>query len=247
MPKIKFHSARSYNDKINVQETKPTPTKNKIPDWWKNATLFWQKPDGTPYEIGVDKKTGKVEKGLGFKSCPALMDGFNMGYTLNTPTDIMFIQHNGEPYVLIDEEFKEFCAEREEMPGFKNPEGYHKKHFHWWPNWGIELEEGYSLIVLNPMNRFDLPFLTLSGIIDSDTYVSSGLTPFFLKEGFSGLIPKGTPFAQVIPVKREPWSSEYIYHDEDTIYKRFTEVANRFRKPFGGVYKKEIWSKKIYE
>lgn len=247
MPKIKFHSARNYNNNDFLKDTRPEPTKNNQPNWWKDATLFWQKSDGTPYEVGIDSESGKVERGLGFKACPALMDGFNMGYVLKTPTDIMFIQHNNEPYVLIDKEFKEFCGEREEMYGFYNPHGYHKKHFHWWPNWGIEVEPGYSLLVINPMNRFDLPFLTLSGIIDSDSYTSSGLTPFFLKEGFSGLVPKGTPFAQVIPIKRESWQSEYIYHDDKEIYKRFEDTANRFRKPFGGIYKKEIWSKKIYE
>ena len=159
----------------------------------------------------------------------------------------MFMQYEGQPYVVIDEEFKEFCSEREEMQEFKNPEGYHSKHFHWWPNWGVELPKGYSLLVTNPLNRFDLPFLTTSGIIDSDSYTSSGLMPFFLKEGFSGLIPKGTPFVQLIPVKREDWESEKIYHSEEDIYKRFEETANKYRKPYGGIYKKHTWTRKNYE
>lgn len=245
MKKIKFHSARSYNK--DIQELQPCPSKKVIPDWWKNASLFFKFSNGNFYEVGKDPETGKVEKGLGFKSCPALLDIFNMGYVLRTPTDIMFIQHEGQPYVLLDEEFRNFCSEREEMPEFENPHGYHKKHFHWWPNWGIELPKGYSLLVTNPLNRFDLPFLTTSGIIDSDSYTSSGLMPFFLKEGFSGLIPKGTPFVQIIPIKREDWSSEHLYHNEDEIYNRYEETAIKYRKPFGGVYKKETWTRKNYE
>ena len=245
MPKIKFHSARSYN--IDIQNTNPTPAKNVVPDWWKEASLFWKLKNGEVYKISEDQETGKAERGLGFKSCPALMDMFNVGYTLRTPTDIMFVQHNNEPFVIIDNEFKEFCSEREEMPDFYNPGGYHKKHFHWWPNWGIEVPKGYSLLVTSPLNRFDLPFLTLSGIIDSDSYTSSGLTPFFLKEGFSGLVPKGTPYAQVIPIKREDWQAEYVYHSQEEITKRFNDTAEKYRKPFGGIYKKETWTKKNYD
>jgi hypothetical protein len=243
---IKFHSAREYNN-IKDDLVTPTSAKNVIPKWWKDASLFWKLPDGSFYEAGKDSNTGKVEKGLGFKACPALMDGFNAGYVLRTPCDIMFIQHEGQPYVTTESGYSEFCGEREEMLDFENPAGYHKKHFHWWPNWGIELPEGYSLLVMNPLNRYDLPFQTLGGIIDSDRYTSSGLTPFFLKEGFSGLIPKGTPFMQVIPIKREDWSHEYLYHDNDTIYSRFEDTANTYRVPFGGVYKKKIWRKKNYE
>lgn len=242
---IKFHSARSYNNSKEIKEYMPSPTKNFFPEWWKRSSLYFKHPNGETHTVSQNDK--KEEKALGFKSCPALLDSFSMGYVLRTPTDIMFVQHENQPYVFIGDEFKEFCSEREEMPEFANPTGYHKKHFHWWPNWGIETPKGYSLLVTNPINRFDFPFLTVSGIIDSDRYTSSGLMPFFLKEGFSGLIPKGTPFAQVIPIKRENWNSEYIYHDEDNIYNRFNETANMYRKPFGGIYKRSTWIKKEYE
>jgi hypothetical protein len=247
MKKIKFHSARAYNNVNDVDSVKPSAIKKFIPNWWKDASLFFKYPNGSFYEVSKDEATGKVEKGLGFKSCPALMDIFNTGYVLTTPADIMFIQNDGMPYVVVEDGYRDFCSEREEMPEFVTPSGYHSKHFHWWPNWGIELPKGYSLLVTNPINRFDLPFLTTSGIIDSDSYTSSGLMPFFLKEGFSGLVPKGTPFAQLIPIKREDWESELIYHDEKVIAKRFEETANKYRKPFGGIYKKETWTKKNYE
>ena len=245
MKKIKFHSSNIYNNQI--KDLQPSPVKSVLPEWWKKASLFFKFPDGSFYEAGKDKETGKVEKGLGFKSCPALLDSFSTGYVLKTPTDIMFVQNDNVPYVIIDNEYSAFCSEREEMPEFEAPHGYSKKHFHWWPNWGIEAPEGYSILVLNPINRFDLPFLTVSGIIDSDKYTSSGLMPFFLKEGFSGMIPKGTPFAQIIPIKREDWKSEFIYHDEKSISDRFEKTANMYRKPFGGIYKKSTWTRKNYE
>ncbi len=36
--------------------------------------------------------------------------------------------------------------------------------------WSIEAPQGYSLLFTHPLNRFDLPFTTLSGIVDCDSY-----------------------------------------------------------------------------
>ena len=244
MKKIKFHSARMYNS--NDLTNKPMPSKSSFPDWWKNASLFFKDLDGNFFEIENSDSNSRKERALGFKACPALLDGFSVGYVLRTPTDIMFVQHNNEPFVIIDPAYKDFCAEREAIADFVVPNGYHSKHFHWWPNWGFETPDGYSALVLNPINRYDLPFITTTGIIDSDRYTSSGLMPFFLKEGFSGLVPKGTPFAQIVPIKRESWESEYIYHDEKSIMSRFEKTADTYRKPFGGIYKRSTWIKKEY-
>ena len=243
MKKIIFHSDKPYNNK----DLQPEPARKNFPSWWKEASLFWKDENGETYISSTDENNNK-ERGLGFKACPALLDIFSMGYVLKTPVDLMFIQHNDNPYVLVqDDAYKDFCSEREAMGEFSYPSGYHKKHFHWWPNWGVEVPSGYSLLVTNPFNRFDLPFLTVSGIIDSDSHTTPGLMPFFLKEGFSGLVPKGTPFAQIVPIKREDWSSEFVYHTEEEMLNRFNGSADKYRKRFGGVYKKETWSKKVYE
>lgn len=245
MPTIKFGSARWYNKEEKQKEFEPGPAKQFMPQWWKDATLYWVDDQENP--IMIPTEDNEEEKSLGFKACPALLDIFSTGYVLRTPTDIMFVQHNNNPYVVIDEGFKEFCQERNEMPQFPVPHGYSKKHFHWWPNWGIELPEGYSALVVQPLNRYDLPFLTVNGIIDSDRYPSPGLTPFFLKEGFSGLVPKGTPFAQIIPIKREDWKSEMIYYSDEEIFDRHKKVAEKYRVKFGGIYKRKTWIKKNYE
>lgn len=245
MPKIKFGSARPYNNEEEFKNLAPEPIKKTIPAWWSKATKYWLNNDGD-YISAQYSFQDPEERSLGFKSCPALLDIFNAGYTLKTPTDIMFVQHNKEPFVIIDKKFKEFCEERPAMPQFVNPHGYSTKHFHWWPNWGIELPKGYSALVTSPLNRFDLPFLTVAGIIDSDKYTLPGLMPFFLKEGFSGLVPKGTPFAQIIPIKREDWQSEYNYYTDQEMYDRHSDNVAQYRVPNGGAYKAKTWEKKNY-
>jgi len=77
--------------------------------------------------------------------------------------------------------------------------------------WTIELPKGYSLFVTHPVNRADLPFTTLTGLVDSDVYVDS-LIHFPARwndPDYSGILQKGTPVAQCIAIRRESWSEQF--------------------------------------
>ncbi len=71
--------------------------------------------------------------------------------------------------------------------------------------WTIELPPGWSLLAMHPLNRADLPFRTLSGLVDCDRFHDVGVLfpAVWLDPGFSGVLPRGTPFAQCVPVPRE--------------------------------------------
>ena len=64
--------------------------------------------------------------------------------------------------------------------------------------WTIELEPGYSLFATHPINRADLPFRTLTGLVDSDRFTDVGvLFPAqWVDPEFEGVLPRGTPVAQ---------------------------------------------------
>ena len=100
---------------------------------------------------------------------------------------------------------------------------------------------------MQPINHFELPWVTVGGIIDSDKVTTSGLIPFFLKEGFTGVVPAGTPYLQIIPFKREDWESEMIFHSPMDIFKKTQQTSDLFRTSEGGVYKKLFWSKRKYQ
>jgi hypothetical protein len=76
--------------------------------------------------------------------------------------------------------------------------------------WTIELPPGYSLLVTHPINRHDLPFVTLTGLVDADRYRDNFIhfPARWCNPGFNGVLPKGTPVAQCLPLKREPWVAE---------------------------------------
>jgi hypothetical protein len=65
--------------------------------------------------------------------------------------------------------------------------------------------------------------------------------PFFIQEEFEGIIPKGTPYMQMIPIKRDSWKSEFAEYDP-----MLSLSVGKIRQYFMGGYKKMFWQKKEY-
>lgn len=237
--KIIFHSNRNYNmlsDKYN-----PVPAKNKVPKWYSLSDRYEKNENGEYY---LNHLGGKL---FSYKACPALLDIFVSGYLYVTPCDITFYKENGEYVVKTEKGYEDFCAARPAMQNFEVPHGHMAKHFHWYPNWAPRLPKGYSALYITPINRFDLPFITTAGIIDNDKMDTPGLIPFFLKDGFEGTIPAGTPYVQIIPFKREDWQMEIKHHTYQEIFDRHQDQASLYRTKDGGQYKKFTWSRKKYD
>ena len=77
--------------------------------------------------------------------------------------------------------------------------------------WTIELPPGWSLLATHPVNRDDLPFRTLTGLVDADAFNEIGLLfpARWLDPATPCVLPRGTPVAQCIPVPREPQALEF--------------------------------------
>jgi hypothetical protein len=243
--KIRFVANRPWLDKDSFGA--PTTILKTIPDWYRKADRFAKNQKGD-FVIGPDK--GKIPT---WKACPAVFDVMGTGYAYVTPYDIeFFINDRGviDAKILNNENSPSFypslVTPRPPMPQFHHPEGYYKDHFAWFPEWAIETPEGYSALYVHPLNRYELPFFTVSGIIDNDDVNLPGSMPFFVREGFVGIIEAGTPFAQIIPFKREDWESEIIIESKYDLARKNAINSQRFRRPNGGVYKNEVWSQRKY-
>jgi hypothetical protein len=227
-------------------DSAPKPTIKTIPDWYRKADRFAQNPvTGKAWEM--PDGTGKIPT---WKACPAVFDIMGTGYVYRTPCDIEFYedQYGQIQCKVLDQQNRDFISDRPPMPQFVAPSGYHDKHFAWWADWAVELPEGYSALYTQPFNRFELPFLTTSGIIDNDKVHLPGTMPFFVVKGFTGLIPAGTPYAQILPFKREHWTSESdVSIGYAEMAKKNMENSEKYRQPDGGVYQKEVWERRKYE
>lgn len=241
MPKIKFVNNAPFSNMES--QSKPRPTSKEIPDWYREYDRYAMMPNGDPY-IGPDG--GKVPT---WKACPAMYDTLSSGYVLKTPCDLkFFINDSGQIDVSVeDKQYGEFIHRRPAMPGFKVPMGYHENHFAWYPDWAVEVPKGYSVLYTTPMNRFDLPFINSVGIIDNDTVKLPGTMPFFVVKGWEGTLPAGTPYMQMIPFKRENWTSESQVISFQEIYHKQMNNSMKYRKPDGGVYLRDVWSRRKYE
>jgi len=238
--KITFVSNRPWLSKDS--KSRPEPIIKTIPEWYRKADRFainestneyWAAPDG-----------GKIPT---WKACPAVFDILGTGYTYKTPCDIEFYMKGKNLAVKVSSPmYQDFCSARPTMPQFENPKGYHPDHFAWFPDWAVEVPEGYSVLYSQPFNRFELPFLTTSGIIDNDKVNLPGSMPFFIQEGFIGVIPAGTPYAQMIPFLRENWESEIKIEQGNNLMSKNQDNSNKYRVPNGGVYKNEVWTKRTY-
>ena len=142
---------------------------------------------------------------------------------------------------------------KEPQPGFNRPPGqtgkmpapagYSPEHLIWHTKAAVRLPDGYSALFTHPLNRFDLPFITLSGVVDGPFVVQGGNIPFHVKEGFEGLIEEGTPILQIIPFLRENWQSKEV---EGTWDEGQEQTASQdYAK--GTWYRRRKWHKKTYK
>ena len=233
--KIEFVPS-SKETELNVPA--PKPAKVYIPDWYKKI-----KPTNAPSFI-PDNSTNNDSGAL--KRCMPFLDALNNGYIQETWTEIQIKKsEDGEvlykfptgPKILdIGKSFLDV------------PDIFYPIQCAWQIHWMPKLPKGWSAMITSPSNRFDLPFMSFTGIIDSDMFYNSnkglgGSYPFYLKKDFEGIIPIGTPMYQIIPFKRENWESAILEYDEEETLKRSINV----RKYFVSGYKKEYWQKKTFD
>jgi hypothetical protein len=110
--------------------------------------------------------------------------------------------------------------------------------------WTIESPPGYSLLITHPINRTDLPFTTLTGLVDADLYRDNfiNLPAWWRDETFEGVLPKGTPIAQCIPVKRDLWDARFETITGDDVRRlQETSVAVTSTR---GVYRRQFRARK---
>jgi hypothetical protein len=184
------------------------------------------------------------ESNATIKSCVPFLDALTSGYVITLTADILVTQENGKPELnwkakenLVSIHFKE------QLKNFPIPEGYNELPFKWENNYGLQTPQNYSLLFTHPLNQNNLPFLTLSGIVDTDSYTIPTNFPFLIKNNFEGIIPKGTPIVQFLPIKREKWKINIKEYDENYNEQEQAKLASKIFRS----YKTQWWKRKIYE
>src|SRR5437588_1627158 len=144
MCEIAFHTTESLAPEI----PRPYPASQHVPDWFKNMKLDW-------------------EEGGTLKRCPPFLTAMGAGYIIPVPFDTRL-------QVSEANEFWEFGK-------VKIFEGHFAQQFAGAPfsgarvlkfdnPWIIVTPPEYVCLLTAPINRFDMPFVALTGIIETGTY-----------------------------------------------------------------------------
>jgi hypothetical protein len=223
-----------YESAIDIYPNIITPAKNHIPEWYKEI------PRWANNEI--------FEFGKGFnntvKQCMPFLDALTSGYMIVLPNDLYVKSDNGMPFISWNRiDFPP--TSRNSVADLKLiPAGHSPIEFTWQTGVANTIPLGYSMILTHPINRYDLPFTTLTGIVDGGLVMSpEGNIPFYMKQDFEGIIPKGTPIAQLIPFRQENWSSEIT----DGLIKTARQHSDKTNSLISGWYKKTFWTRKKYD
>jgi hypothetical protein len=225
---IKFIPNTPNDSDLEYVQT-PKPASKFIPDWWKEQ------------DLQLKNDSFRLFDNLSFKACSPFLDSLTSGYMIYTDQDILCSIVNGQQ-VLTWPTSPEPLILRDHYQKLPVPAGHNKNHFAWHIHFGFKMPKGYSILITHPLNRFDLPFTTVSGIIDEEV-PWGGFFTFWMQKDFSGLIKKGTPVAQIIPFKRDDWKSERADYLIDYGKKKQHEKKTYY----SGFYKKFIHRKKKFE
>lgn len=217
------------------EEYAPKPATASVPEWYKTLESYM---GGEKKPTGDGNTTGTI------KRCMPVFDAITNGYVLYTYTDVWVSQKDGMPWY----EWPSFGPIQfhpvEQAPNHPNRNGHQASYPKWINPWSIQTPPGYSVLFIQPMHRESM-FTILPGIVDTDQYNSAVNFPFVLNNiNYEGLIPAGTPMAQVIPFKRESWEMS-LGTQED--FEKQNKTSIRLRTRFFDSYKSQFRQPKEYK
>jgi hypothetical protein len=170
----------------------PVPAQTVQPSWFK------QLPGRDRTELSA------TNNGLTVKRCVPFLDALNIGWIVPLAATVRLEITDGGRAVSAGWEFDRGMVsthgahqtagnpyEPRPMMKFHNP-------------WTIRTPSGWSCLFVPPLNRPNPVVDVLSGVVDTDVYVSPINFPFVaIAEDGVHTLPKGTPLVQVIPFARE--------------------------------------------
>ena len=172
----------------------PYPASKNIPDWYKALPM---KMENKGFETST------------LKRCMPVLDTMVVGYIIPLCADVEFVVNEDASGLTYKTKFHKNVVEvhrPEQISHDKCPSPLvPRPPLKFLNYWYIKTPPEYSLLFVQPLNRFESRFTCFSGIVDYPYYLQEYINfPFvFNEKNFSGIIPAGTPLMQVIPIKKD--------------------------------------------
>lgn len=226
MPYVNFFA--NY-DQVN-SFPKPQSASKFIPDYFKSC----------PQQIGDNPLDGTV------KRCVPFLDALTKGFVIPLWADCRVVAKNENiniqfpPNLNMPESLSTHTYEQIADHPLSNNK-YGKVPLKWLNPWIIETPKGYSCLITSPLNHMENRFKILDGIVDTDTYYNQINFPFLWTGGDGEfMLPKGMPLVQVIPFKRETFTSKIKEVDQ----RKLSMVNSKLGTVLRHGYRTMFWNKK---
>ena len=215
----------------------PVPARSRLPDWLRTMPSRAMSP-----LHGAEVRT--------VKQCPPFVDAMSHGFLMTLPCDVAV--EGGRlswdwdlPPLTVEAHPRAplsfHVAEQVSGTPFERGGRAIVKFNSFWT---IELEEGYALFATHPVNREDLPFRLMTGLVDADKFSQVGILfpAVWTDAGFEGVLKRGTPVAQCFPVARAPLTLHYEAFSDRQRQDYETTAQHLLGTP--GVYRKRFRAKR---
>ncbi len=232
---IKFHLVREWE---GLDIPSPFPASKGVPPWMKHLTPEAERED---YQT--------------VKRCIPFLDAMTAGYIIPLPFDLTIaITPTGNQLLWKNEEEKDRLSkytivESHDSSQYPGAPFSQFKVIKFYNPWIIETSPNTSCMFVPPLNRPELPYVPLSGIVDTDQYFNTVNLPCVfpgLAVGHQIELKMGTPMIQVIPFKRQEWKSS-ITNLKEGVLTRAHETREDMRNDRKEWYRRKKWQKKAYK
>jgi hypothetical protein len=189
----------TFTDTMGIADIyHPKPSENDIPEWYKKMNSYIDNGKEPPHN-SMNSTNATIKK------CMPVFDMLTAGYIIYTYVDLFVTEQDGKPYYRwADKNAIEFhnivqSASHPMSDGLSDT-------LKWVNPFGISTPKNVSCLFINPTHR-DNKLRIFEGIVDTDVFTAPVHFPCVLSDSaFRGLIPAGTPLAQVIPFRREEYT-----------------------------------------
>ena len=229
MPKIEFHISDDLKDVV----PHPISAVKSVPDWYRKMPHYNRPIEGPEIET--------------LKKCVPFRDMLTSGYIIPNWCGIRLEKVDGEikSHPLNDELKSLNCgvsfhsieqivntpleklADKGKMLKINSP-------------WVIKTPKGYSTLFLSPQYR-DNEIEILPAIVDTDVFYTPVNFPAVMIKNKCWL-EQGVPLVQVIPFKRESWTSSVHSWSYEKARKQTIQLMSRI----SSYYSDEHWIRKIF-
>jgi hypothetical protein len=216
---------------------RPILARGALPDWLRAMPA-------TAYSAIHDREIRTL------KQCPPVIDAMTYGFMILLPCDVIvdkgiFSWNWGVPSPVTEQHPRaplSFHAPGQLTGSPFDIAGHAAIKFNSF--WTIQVDDGWSLFATHPINRADLPFRLVTGLVDSDRFTNAGINfpAIWTEPDFSGVLARGTPVAQCFAVPRSMPDLVFEELDEQRQNAYSETVAAVLSTP--GIYRKRFRAKR---